>query len=93
MKASVIAMWVVGLSVAFAEKLAQSYFLIVKDAVCDASTLRETTARSKLLCAGECRSDAKCVAYSRRGSQCVLHHKPCSWSDLLPEAGAHYVGK
>ena len=91
MKATVIAMWAVCLSLAFGNKLPQSYFQIVKDTFCNVQTLRENTADSELLCAMQCGSDAQCVAYSRRGSQCVLHDEFCSSTDLLSENGAYYA--
>ncbi len=60
---------------------------------CNALVLRKTSALSVIHCAGECNPDAQCVAYSQRGSQCLLHADFCSSDDLLPETGSFYAGK
>ena len=91
MKAMVISMWAVCLTLACEKKMQKSYFKTVGDTFCNVSTLLETTADYDLRCALTCGRDAQCMAYSHRGSQCFLHDDFCSSSELLPEAGAYYA--
>ena len=60
---------------------------------CAGPVIREKTAKSILQCAGECSSDATCVAYSHHNSKCLLHADFCSLSDLLLEPGSLYAGE
>ena len=60
---------------------------------CAGPVIREKSANSALQCAGECSSDATCVAYTQRNSKCLLHEDFCSTSDLQPEPGSLYAGE
>ena len=64
-----------------------------RGAYCAGPVMREKPANSALQCAGECSSDANCVAYSQRNSKCLLHADFCSSQYLLPEPGSLYVGE
>ena len=87
------AVCVICLNVCCAEQLPGIYLKRSKDVYCNETVLRENTTDSEFLCATYCRDDAECVAYSRRGSQCVQHYNFCSSSDFLSEVGARYMGK
>ena len=60
---------------------------------CTSPGLRQTAARSALLCARDCSNDVQCVAYSQRvDSQCLLHADFCSPANLLADEGSLYTG-
>ena len=60
---------------------------------CAGSILKQTAGYSALVCAGECLTDVKCVAYSQRpDSQCLLHVDFCNSTDLMEDQGSLYSG-
>ena len=93
MRLCTIRTWILSMTVTFVMSLQRSLFMHNSNGkYCVDTVFSQSKSRSALYCSVMCVSSSLCLAYSQRGSLCLLHDDVCN-SHLLAELGAVYGGE